>query len=224
VKARRVLLGFAGVVVVAALGFWLRPVGYFNELMHLRMRFEGAESRWTTVAGCRVHYYAEGPANGSVVVLVHGLGGRAEDWRALAPYLAKAGYRVYMPDLIGYGRSDRPAGFSYSMPDEASVVVSFMDALGLKQVDLGGWSMGGWVVQWVASEHADRVRRLMLFDSAGLDVKPAWDTKLFTPSTPAELDQLDALLMPHSPHVPAFVARDILRIDRKSTRLNSSHW
>ena len=72
-----------------------------------------------------------------------GLGGRAEDWRSLAPYLAKAGYRVYMPDLPGYGRSEKPADFSYSVPDEAAVVVGFMDALGLKQVDLGGWSMGG---------------------------------------------------------------------------------
>jgi pimeloyl-ACP methyl ester carboxylesterase len=51
----------------------------------------------------------------------------------------------------------------------------------------------------------------MLFDAAGLDVKPDWNTDLFTPTTPAELDELDALLMPHPPHVPGFVARDIMR-------------
>ena len=117
-----------------------------------------------------------------------------------------------MPDLIGYGRSEKPADFSYSVPDEAAVVVGFLDALGLKQVDLGGWSMGGWIVQRIASEHSDRVRRLLLFDSAGLNVKPDWDTRLFTPTTPQELDQLDALLMPHPLPVPAFIARDILRI------------
>ena len=104
-----------------------------------------------TVDGYRVHYNADGPEDGPVVVLVHGLGGRAEDWRNLAPYLAKAGYRVYMPDLLGYGRSEKPADFSYSVHDEAAVVVGFMDALGLKQVDLGGWSMGGWIVQVVAN-------------------------------------------------------------------------
>ena len=104
-----------------------------------------------TVKGHRMHYVAEGPANGPVVVLVHGLGGRAEDWSNLAPYLAKAGFRVYMPDLFGYGRSERPAEFSYSVHDQAGAVVAFMDALGLKQVDLGGWSMGGWIVQIVAS-------------------------------------------------------------------------
>jgi pimeloyl-ACP methyl ester carboxylesterase len=87
--------------------------------------------------------------------------------------------------------------------------------MGLKQVDLGGWSMGGWIAQRVALEHPERVRRLMLFDSAGLAVAPAWDTRLFTPTTPAEVDRLVALLMPHPPPVPGFIARDVLRISRK---------
>jgi pimeloyl-ACP methyl ester carboxylesterase len=52
----------------------------------------------------------------------------------------------------------------------------------------------------------------MLFDAAGLYVVPAWDVRLFTPTTPVQLDQLDALLMPNPPKVPSFVARDILRV------------
>lgn len=219
-KVARKLGWFAGIVaamaVIAGVGFWARPLVYFNEFGYLRMRMEGAESLWVVIHGARVHYYVEGPASGPLVVLVHGLGGRSEDWRELAPYLAKVGYRVYMPDLPGYGRSDKPADFSYSVPDEADVVVSLMDALGLKRVDLGGWSMGGWIAQRVASGHAERVRRLMLFDSAGLLLKPDWDTRLFTPNTAGELDQLDALLMPHPPTIPAFIAQDILRSSRRS--------
>ena len=65
------------------------------------------------------------------------------------------------------------------------MVVGFMDALGLKQVELGGWSMGGWIVEIVAAEHPERVSRLMLFDAAGLNEKPDWNTDLFTPSTAA---------------------------------------
>ena len=123
-----------------------------------------------------------------------------------------------MPDLLGYGRSEKPADFSYSVRDEAGVVVGFLDALGLKQVDLGGWSMGGWIVQIVAREHPERVSRLMLFDSAGVYEKPDWDTNLFTSKTPAQLDQLEALLMPHPQRIPGFVARDILR------RSNQHAW
>jgi pimeloyl-ACP methyl ester carboxylesterase len=219
-KAYKKLLWVAGLivalVVVAGVGFWLRPVSFFNEFSSVRLRLAGVESREVTVAGHRIHYYAEGPASGPVVVLVHGLGGRAEDWVNLAPYFARAGYRVYLPDLPGYGHSAKPADFSYSVPDEATAVVGFLDALGLKQVDLGGWSMGGWIVQEIASKHPERVRRLMLFDSAGIYEKPGWDTRLFTPATPEDLDQLDALLMPHPPKVPGFIVRDILRISKNN--------
>jgi len=212
---RRLFLAVGLAVVLGAIGFWLRPVFFFNQWTYAQECFAGVESRSVMVAGYRVHYLAEGPTAGPVVVLVHGLGGRAEDWTNLAPWLARAGYRVYMPDLPGYGLSEPPADFSYSVPDEAGVVVAFFDALGLKQVDLGGWSMGGWIVQRIAIEHPDRVRRLMLFDSAGIYAKPTWDTALFTSTTPEQLHQFYALLMPIPPQVPGFVVRDILRITKK---------
>jgi pimeloyl-ACP methyl ester carboxylesterase len=183
-------------------------------MTYLHEGLSGTESRSVRVEGYRVHYLAEGPASGPVVVLIHGLGGRAGDWRNLAPFLVNAGFRVYIPDLPGYGRSQRQVDFSFSVRDEAMVVVGFLDALGSKEVDLGGWSIGGWIVQLVAAEHPERVKRLMLFDSAGLDVKPAWDTGLFTPVNRAELDELNALLIPRPPRVPAYVARDILRNSR----------
>jgi pimeloyl-ACP methyl ester carboxylesterase len=209
---KKLLIGIGLLLVVAGFGFWRRPVSFFNESMYVRDCLFGVQNRDVSVGGHRLHYEVEGPANGRAVVLVHGLGGRAEDWRDLAPYVAKAGFRVYLPDLIGYGRSEKPADFSYSVHDEADVVVGFLDALELKQVDLGGWSMGGAIVQHVAADHPDRVRRLLLFDSAGLYVLPNWDIKLFTPESASQLDQLDVLLMPHPPKIPGFVARDILRV------------
>ena len=211
------LLGWVllAVAMAAGLGFWLRPVSYFNGFMYLKEAFTSVENHSVTVQGHRMHYLAEGPANGPVVVLVHGLGGRAEDWIMLAPYFAKAGFRVYMPDLFGYGRSEKPEDFSYSVRDEAGAVVGFIDALGLSRVDLGGWSMGGWIVQIVADTHPERVTRLMLFDSAGIYWKPDWNTNLFIPKTPSELDQLEALLMPHPPGIPGFVARNILRLSER---------
>jgi pimeloyl-ACP methyl ester carboxylesterase len=203
-------------VLLIGIAFRMRPLDFFDDFTYLQEAFSGVQNRWAWVDGHRMHYEVEGPATGTPVVLIHGLGGRAEDWRALAPYIARAGYRVYMPDLVGYGRSDQPRNFSYSIHDEAVLVLGFLDTVGLKQTDLGGWSMGGWIVQVIATEHPERVKRLMLFDSAGLYEKPRWNTNLFTPTTPAQLNELNALLMPHPPHLPGFVAADILRASKDS--------
>lgn len=200
------------VALTAGISFWLRPVSYFNETMYLRNALAGVDSREVSIGGHHMHYLVAGPTDGPAVVLVHGLGGRAEDWRNLTPYFVHAGYRVYMPDLFGFGRSDRPTNFSYSVTDQAEAVVNFMDTMGLKQVDLGGWSMGGWIAQIVAGAHPERVRRLMVFDSVGLYVKPEFNTNLFMSKTPEQLYELEALLMPHPQKIPGFVARDILRI------------
>jgi pimeloyl-ACP methyl ester carboxylesterase len=220
VKSVRKLQWVAGVLValalVAGVGFWERPVSYFNGLMYARLCLAGVESHSVTVAGHTMHYYAEGPKDGPAVVLVHGLGGRGEDWRGLAPYLARAGFRVYLPDLPGYGRSAQPADFSYSISDEADAVEGFFDVLGLKQVDLGGWSMGGAIVQHIAARHPERVRRLMLFDSLGINEMPKWNIGLFTPANPEELGQLQALLTPNPRPIPGFAARDILRVSRQN--------
>jgi len=214
--AWRIVAAFLLLVVAAAFGFWEWPIRYFDALLHLEMRIEGAHSQWVAVDGYSVHYFVEGPANGTAVVLVHGLGARAEDWHKLAPYLAKAGDRVYMPDLIGYGQSTKPTDFSYSVRAEAAIVIGFMNALGLQRVDLGGWSMGGWVAQIVAAQVPQRIDKLMLFDSAGLRDRPAWNTSLFTPTTPAQLSQLNALLRPKPPPIPGFVARAVLRLSRSN--------
>lgn len=212
--SRKVLWSIAVVVcliVAAGIGFYERPLTVFNHWLSVQMSSTGARSHWTTVRGFRIHYYEQGKATDPPLVLVHGLGGHSEDWRNLRPWMLGANRHIYMLDLPGYGQSDWPQDFSYSIPDEANVVAGFMDALGIQQADLGGWSMGGWIAQRVAYDHPDRIKRLMLFDSAGLYERPTWNTDLFMPTTAQELDQLDALLMPHPPAVPDFIARDMLR-------------
>jgi pimeloyl-ACP methyl ester carboxylesterase len=212
---KRLFLFVSLVVLVAGIGFWMRPVSYLNEVMYAQECLSGIKSTSVQVTGYRIHYLVEGPVDGPVVVLVHGLGSSAEDYRDLAPYLAKTGFRVYIPDLLGYGRSQKPASFSYSVHDEAAIVSGFMDALGLKQVDLAGWSMGGGIVQHVAADHPKQVKRLIMFDSIGIYVVPAWNVQLFTPQTPEQVNQLDALLTPNPAPVPVFIARDIVRISDK---------
>jgi pimeloyl-ACP methyl ester carboxylesterase len=203
------------VVVAVGVGFFVHPLFYLNELTYFHEWKTGIESRDAMVAGVRMHYLAAGPAGGQPVVLVHGLGVSAEEWAKLAPYLVRAGYRVYMPDLPGYGRSQKPADFSYSLHDEAVMIAGFLDALGLQRVDLGGWSMGGGIVQHVAFDHPDRIRKLILFDAVGLTELPQFDTRLFNPGDADQLFQLETLLSPHPVKLPGFIVRDVLKQSRR---------
>ena len=70
----------------------------------------GFQSKSTTVAGVRLHYWTGGDPTGEPVILWHGFLSTAYAWRAVAPALAKAGLAVLIPDMRGYGDSDKPAG------------------------------------------------------------------------------------------------------------------
>lgn len=76
--------------------------------------------------------------------------------------------------------------------------------------------MGGWIALRMALDEPQRIRRLMVFDSAGTRFALNWDTTIFEPNTPEKLRELDDLLMPMPPpRVPGFIARAIFRfVDR----------
>jgi pimeloyl-ACP methyl ester carboxylesterase len=206
-----VLTLLAGVVLFAL----VRPLSMLLTVIEARLFFDGISSHYTEIpfAGAprvRVHYYAGG--SGSPVVLVHGLGGRAEDWAGLMPQLVRDHHRVYALDLPGYGRSDWPRNADYSIAEESAAVEAFLDDRHLERIDLGGWSMGGWIAMRIALDQPGRIRRLMVFDSAGTKFSLTWDVALFEPDTPAKLSALDDLLMPgRAPAVPGFIEHDIFR-------------
>ncbi|MGH9591308.1 MAG: alpha/beta fold hydrolase [Terracidiphilus sp.] len=210
---RKTALAISGIALLAAAttGILEWPVTVYDGFTGAYIWIRGFRRRWIVVNGYRLHYLVGGPASGLPIVLLHGLGGRAENWRTLAPHFAKAGYRVYIPDLLGYGRSPMPEQFSYSMRDEADLMVAFIHAVGYSVVDLGGWSMGGWVAQLIAGKAPELVRHLMLFDSAGLHVRPKWDPEVFIPCSPEQLEFLQAIMEPHPRPIPRFLARDVLR-------------
>ncbi len=118
-----VLLLLVFVVVFA----FVRPLTVLWLATQTHLLFDGIHSDFTTIpfagdAHVRIHYYTGG--SGSPVVLVHGLGGRAEDWANLMPQLVRDHHRVYALDLPGYGRSDWPNA-AYSIPELAGAVESF---------------------------------------------------------------------------------------------------
>src|ERR1700681_1184447 len=219
-RAARVIvirLVFIVLILTLALGVivWRAPLWVGAEITLLRLLAAGFHKRSMVIDGYHVFYLEGGPAKGSPVMLIHGLGSEAQqDWVALAPYLVRAGYHVYAMDLLGYGRSAKPSELTYSIREEAKFVESLLDANHLTSVALGGESMGGWIAATVALDRPDLVKRLMLFDSAGIKFQLSFDQAIFTPQTDEQVDQLMAVVSPNLPRLPQFVKADYLRKTR----------
>ena len=98
----------------------------------------------------------------------------------MIPALAAKGFHVYVPDLLGYGRSPKP-DVDYSISLEEQTVAQFMQAVHVARADVGGWSMGGWVAMKLALDHPEMVDRLVVYDSAGVYFPATFEPELFTP-------------------------------------------
>ena len=129
------VLAMVALFLLGALLVWLRPLAVLETLTRARLAYSGFHNESTTIRGNRIHYYEGGSGSGAPVVLVHGLGSRAEDWANLMPQLKQAGFHVYAIDLLGYGDSARPANATYSIPEEAQYVEEFMSQRGLQKVE-----------------------------------------------------------------------------------------
>ena len=218
-RLRRVLTAVLVLIVCLGGAFYWRPLWVIDEATNALLRLAGFKSQNVQLGPYRIHYLAGGPltaasepqgGEGRPLVLVHGLGGKAQNWAPMMPSLSRHGYRVYALDLLGFGRSDRP-DVDYSIALQADVLLRFFESQHLTRADLAGWSMGGWVVLKFALAHPNRVRRVAVYDSAGIYFKPRFDPALFHPTTIEETQQFLALLTPQASRIPRFVARDLIR-------------
>ncbi len=120
--------------------------------------------------GIRTNVHLLGPADGTCVVLVHGSGPGASalsNWRLTMPALAGS-FRVVAPDLVGFGRTERPAGTAYRLPTWTGHLLGVLDALGIERAHLVANSMGGAVALDLAIRYPDRVDRLVLMGAVGV--------------------------------------------------------
>lgn len=224
----KTLLRSAGVllilVLLAAGTFFLEPLWVYDNLIRYKLWHQHVSSKSIKIAGNRVHYFEAMPSTapsaagaGRVLILVHGLGARGEDWSPLIPSLAAAGFHVYVPDLLGYGRSAKP-DVDYTITLEEELVAHFMQALQIEHADVGGWSMGGWIALKLAADRPELVDRLIVLDSAGVYFPPTFDATLFTPTDAAGLSHLIAMLTPQSRPLPEFASRAAIK------RLQENAW
>ncbi|MFJ3927698.1 alpha/beta fold hydrolase [Streptomyces sp. NPDC090022] len=126
-----------------------------------------------TVQGARIRWVEmPGDPRRTTRVYLHGLGASAAPYfAASAAHPALAGHRSLLVDLLGFGISDRPTDFAYTLEDHADAVATALEAAGVRAADVIGHSMGGAVAIALAARHPHLAGRLVLVD-ATLDPVP----------------------------------------------------
>jgi 3-oxoadipate enol-lactonase len=173
------------------------------------------------VAGARLHYRFDGPADAPVVLLSNALGATLAMWDPQVPALA-ARRRVLRYDSRGHGGSGVTPG-PYTIEQLARDALGLIDALRIQRVRFCGLSMGGMVGQWLGAHAPQRLAQLILANTAARVGPPeAWNTRIeavrsggmaaiadavlgrwFTPAfhaaSPAEVRQVRAMLLASPP-------------------------
>jgi pimeloyl-ACP methyl ester carboxylesterase len=130
----------------------------------------------------RMAYMDVAPAqpNGRVVVLLHGRNFPSSYWAPVIKTLNEAGYRVVVPDQIGFGKSSKPAA-DLHFDTLARNTVALLDHLQITKADIVAHSLGGMLGVRIARAFPDRVNHLLLAAPIGLE-----DYRLYVPPTPTE--------------------------------------
>lgn len=153
------------------------------------------------LGGARIYYYAAGTrGSGEPIVLIHGFPTSSHLWNDVVHELPE-GHRVVVVDLLGYGRSDRPAEHDVSIRGHADRMLALMDALGINYACVVGHDVGGGIALAMALRAPARVSRLCLIDSVAFDAWPSREVKMAR------------AMLPLTRHLPATWLLSILRKD-----------
>src|SRR5215468_2392185 len=120
------------------------------------------EPHYVEVDGMRMHYLDEGPREAAPVLLLHGEPSWCYLYRKMVPILAAEGHRVLAPDLVGFGRSDKPVQRTdYSYQRHVDWMRALIETLDLRGITLMCQDWGGLIGLRLAAEHDDRFARIV---------------------------------------------------------------
>lgn len=112
--------------------------------------------------GLRIHYVDEGPPSGETVLMLHGEPSWSYLYRKMIPLVTSAGLRAVAPDLVGFGRSDKPASRdNYTYESHVRWMTDFIEKVDLREITLVCQDWGGLIGLRVAAEHPDRFARIV---------------------------------------------------------------
>jgi 2-hydroxy-6-oxonona-2,4-dienedioate hydrolase len=169
-------------------------------------------SKQVEIYGQKIHYLEAG-SSGPTLILLHGLGGDATNWALTIPALASK-YHVYVPDQIGFGKSDKPI-INYRVATLVEFLDQFYQKLGIEKATLVGNSLGGWTAAAFAIAYPQKVERLVLVCAAGYTAKRYGGQELskeiysaLNPSTTADMKRLfEAIIYDKALLTDAFIAQ-----------------
>ncbi|MDZ4266985.1 MAG: alpha/beta fold hydrolase [Mycobacterium sp.] len=136
-----------------------------------------SEMKFLELHGDLVAYQDVGSGD-ETLLLIHGMAGSSETWRAVIPQLSKK-YRVIAPDLLGHGQSAKPRS-DYSLGAFAVLLRDLLEELGISRATVVGQSLGGGVAMQFAYQHPDFCQRLVLISSGGLGPDVGWTLRLLS--------------------------------------------
>ena len=118
-------------------------------------------ANYADIGGLRMHFVDEGPRDGEVVLLLHGEPSWSYLYRHMIPPLVAAGFRVIAPDLVGFGKSDKPSRKSdYSYAGHVDWMRRFIESLDLNDITLFCQDWGSLIGLRVAAENEQRFARI----------------------------------------------------------------
>ncbi len=114
------------------------------------------------IDGLRIHYIDEGPKEAPPILLMHGEPSWSYLYRKMIPPLVESGYRTIAPDLMGFGKSDKPSHTrNYSYQRHVDIMVDFVRQLNLRDITLFCQDWGGLIGLRIVGEDSDRFARII---------------------------------------------------------------
>jgi haloalkane dehalogenase len=118
---------------------------------------------YVQVGDHRVHYLDEGPRDGEIVLMLHGEPTWSYLYRHMVPVLANAGYRCIVPDLIGFGRSDKPTSMDvHTYKFHVDAIATMVNDLGFNNMTFFGQDWGGLIGLRVVAENPSLFARVVI--------------------------------------------------------------
>lgn len=115
--------------------------------------------------GIKMYYMEAGDPEKEPLILIHGFSDSSRIWRSVMEELQDS-FHMYAIDLRGFGQSDQPAQYLYTMYQHCEDVVAFMEAMQIESADMIGHSLGSMVAQVIAFAAPEKVRRVVLVSTA----------------------------------------------------------